>query len=173
MRTRIMPKGLQIYLFKKLFRKWNAYRERESEGYDVAAEMDKVDWSAVVDETQTFRENLHELQENYPEYGWYDWEAEERERAREQERVFREMADSEPGREPEDSTPEEDVEPEDSEGWPIEQTDDDEIHSIEVEVEPHRTRAKGKQYLYGRIQLSVDQNWIGLTAKISVSVPRT
>jgi len=173
MRTRKMPKGLQIHMFKKLFLKWNAWRAREIVSYDVSAEMDHVDWDAVLEDSATFHENLGNLKQNYPEYSWYDWEAEERERAREQERVFREMADSGPEREPEDSIVEDDVEPENSEGWHIEQTNEYAIHSIEVEVEPHRTRAKGKQYLYGRIQLSVDPNWIGLTAKIDVFVPRT
>jgi len=172
-----MPKGLQIYMFKKLFLKCNAWRARETASsrtpFDVSAEMDNVDWDAVLEDDATFNENLGNLKQNYPEYDWHDWEAEELERAREQEMIWHEMANSEPEREPDDSIPEDDAEPEDTGGWHIEQTDEYDIHSIEVEIGPHRTRSKGRRYLYGRIQLSVSEDWVGLPAKISVSVPRT
>jgi hypothetical protein len=134
--------------------------------------MDNVDWDAVLEDNATFNENLRNLKHNYPEYSWHDWEAKEREKDLGEEIAWRDMVNSEPETEPVDSIPEQDVEPEDSGGWHIEQTDDWEIHSIEVEIEPHRTRVKEKHYLYGRIQLSVDPDWIGLTAKINVLIPR-
>lgn len=163
-----MPKALQMFLLKKRF-----------------GNLDLVDWDAIVDSMLTFPENLHNIERNRIEEiehaqheGGYKTESEKKVEladiawAKELEYMWRLMQEQDIEPEQEEAVPVEDVEPEDSESWRIEQTDDGEIHSIEVEVEPHRTRAKGKQYLYGRIQLSVDQNWIGLTAKISVFVPR-
>ena len=63
-KRRVMPIGLQIYNFKRLFLKANADRE------DPAAEMDNIDWEAVLDETLSFSENVHNLKTNYPEYLW-------------------------------------------------------------------------------------------------------
>lgn len=69
-------------------------------------------------------------------------------------------------------TVEEDAQLVESGGWRIDQTEDGEIHSIEVEIEPHQVKAKGKEYLYGRIQLSLDPRRIGLIARISVNIPK-
>lgn len=173
--ARTMPIGLQEYMFKKLFKKWNAWREREHEGYDVSAEMDNIDWEAVLEDGVAFHENRHSLERNYPEYTWYNFDAEEERRAKEHEMALAELAkrpENEYEAEPYSAVPEEDMEPENSEDWQVEQTEDGEMHSIEVEIKPLFTKAKGKQYLYGRIQLSVDGNWIGLIAKINVLVPK-
>lgn len=175
MRTRTMPLGLQKYMFKKLFKKWNAWHERNREGYDASAEMDNIDWEMVLEEGATFHENLESLERNYPKYTWYNFDAKEERRAKEYEAALAELverAEKQYEVEPVEAVPEEDMEPENPEGWQVEQTENGEIHSIEVEIEPHTTNAKGKRYLYGRIQLSIDPNWIGLTAKISVVIPK-
>jgi len=59
-----MPKNLQIYNFKQIFLKAN----RDFD--DPSAEMDNIDWEAVIDSTLSFGENLHNLEENYPQYRW-------------------------------------------------------------------------------------------------------
>jgi hypothetical protein len=163
-----MPKGLQIYMYKKLFLKWNADRR------DNTAEMDNIDWDAVIDPTMNFHENLHNLKNNYPEYSWSDWRAELDKQQQEQEAAVAELVERgkdqyQPDTETDSAK---DVQPEDTDRWHMEQTEEWEIHSIEIEIQPHNTQSKGKLYNYGRVQVSVDPKWVGLVAKISVQVPK-
>jgi hypothetical protein len=163
-----MPKALQIFLLKKRF-----------------GNLDLIDWDAIVDSGLTFPENLHNIERNHIDEiehaqheGGYKTESEKEVEladiawAKELEYMVRLMQEYDMEPEQEEVVPAEDSEPEDSEGWRIEQTDDWEIHSVEVEIQWHKTRTKGKDYQYGRIQLSVDPNWIGLPAKVSISIPR-
>ena len=41
----------------------------------------------------------------------------------------------------------------------------------DIIVKPHKVRAKGKTYLHGRIQLTIDKELIGHKAKVSVVIP--
>ena len=42
-----------------------AYRERDYPTYDVVAEIDRINWNAIVDPSQSFHENLEDLKNNY------------------------------------------------------------------------------------------------------------
>lgn len=163
-----MPKALQVFLLRKRF-----------------GNLDLIDWNAIVDGDLTFPENLHNIERNHIEEiehaqheGGYKTESEKKVEladiawAKELEQMWRLMQEPDRELEQEEVVPAEDSEPEYSEGWRVEQTDDWEIHSKEVEIEPHKTKSKCKDYLYGRIQLSVDPSWIGLHAKINVLVPK-
>ncbi len=54
--------------------------------------------------------------------------------------------------------------------WKIEQTVGIETRTIELEVLPHRTMAKGKPYECGRIQQTVDKKLVGCPVTISIKV---
>ena len=166
-----MPKAMQIYIFKKRF-----------------GNLDAVDWDALVDEELTLPENLWNLKENHSDeilkarhgagyseeedaqvFGWDNWASFQEDLAR----YFWESAQQYEWEieKDEPDAPEDETEYEETEGWHIEKTEGGEVHTIEVEIEPRRVVAKGKPYDYGRIQLNVNQRWVGLTAKISVNIP--
>jgi hypothetical protein len=163
-----MPKNLQIFLFKKRF-----------------GVNDTIDWDAIVDETLTFPENLRNIETDH----LYEIESAQHQLgmktesekkveleaellAKHDEDMMREQAESILEAEPEEAIVEEDTGSVESNGWQIEQTEDGETHSIEIEIEPHQVTAKGREYLYGRIQLSLDPKFIGLIARVIVAVPK-
>ena len=49
--------------FKELFNNCarKSLRERDYPTYDVVAEIDRIDWDAIVDPSQSFHENLEDL----------------------------------------------------------------------------------------------------------------
>lgn len=161
-----MPKEMQIYIFKKRF-----------------GISDTVDWRAIVDERLTFPENFTNLKEHYCDeilkarheagytddddakvFGWDDWTSSWENSLESVWQYEWEIEKDEP------DAPEDEAEYQEAEGWHVEKTDEGEVHTIEVEVEPHRVVAKSKTYDYGRIQLNVSQRWVGLIAKISVNI---
>jgi len=163
-----MPKALQIYILKKRF-----------------GDLDSFTLEDYVDEELTLPENLWNLKNNHSyeilkarheagysddddakAFGWDDWASSQEETWKEIQNYVYETEEEEI------DTSGDEVELQEDEGWQVEQTDNWEIHSIEGEIQPHKIQSKGKQYIYGRIQLSVDSNWVGLPAKISVQVPR-
>lgn len=56
-------------------------------------------------------------------------------------------------------------------GYTIIRVDHD-LMTTRVKIAEHKSSAKGRKYRYGRIQLSVPEEWIGLTAWIYVGVPK-
>jgi hypothetical protein len=180
-----MPKKMQIACFKRLFPIWNRWREKDCTAYvyDVTAEMDSIDWD-IIEEGVNFHENLHMLKTDYPEYTWskadipqnvveryqagLDPTPEEEEALREQHEELHEVEQQQEIPMPEGL----DSEPEAIAGvWKLEKTASGEIRTIEVEVEPHTVKSKGKVYTYGRIQLIVPGDLLGYRAKISIFVP--
>ena len=162
-----MPKALQVYLLKKRF-----------------GDLDTFTFADYVDETLTLPENLWNLKENHNEeilkarheagysdeenarvFDWDDWAPPQEEFWKEIQKYDWEIEKEEP------DVCEDEIELKEEEGWHVEKTEEGEVHTIEVEVEPHRVVAKGKTYDYGRIQLNVSQRWVGLNAKISVNIP--
>ena len=181
--TRVMPKEMQIANFKRLFRIWNRQLEHENPDFVAADKIDEIDWESVVAAGQTYRENLDDLKNNYPDYYW-SYVKREREREAEAERLQLEAHNEEirlqhealfEEQQQEIATPEDLV----SEGeiekplgvWKVEPTEGGEIRLIEVEIIPHSVKSKGKAYSYGRIQLTVPNDLLGYRAKISVFVP--
>jgi len=53
-------------------------------------------------------------------------------------------------------------------GWQMLQTKEGEGYETEVEIKRHMSVAQGKPYSYGRIQLTVDESWVGMRAKVVV-----
>jgi hypothetical protein len=169
--TRVMPLKLQIYMFKRLFLKWNDDRE------DNTAEMDNIDWEMTLHPDSPFSENLFFLNERYPEYHWRDWKREIKNRQDDRRREMKENLPKLVARgkiQHEAEFEEEHVSVPESvpKSWNKRKAASGEIHSTEVEIQLFKTSAKGKPYTYGRIQLTVDPNWVGLKAKISVFVPK-
>jgi len=162
-----MPKALQMYVLKKHFGKLDSFTIDE-----------------YVDDHLTLPENLWNLEKNHSEdilkariemgyteaenarlFGWDDWAVSREDFWKEAQEYEWEMEKDEP------DVSEAEIEPQEDEGWHVEKTEEGEVHTIEVEVEPHRVVAKSKTYDYGRIQLNVNQGWVGLIAKISVNIP--
>ena len=159
-----MPKGLQVYILKKIF-----------------GDLDNFTFEDFVDEDLTLPENLWNLNANHRDeilnarhkagykeeddaraFGWDDY-------ATSQEEIWKEMQKHACELEKDETDfSEDEIEPQEEKGWQIEQTENGEIHSVEVEIEPHRIKAKGKQYIYGRIQHLVTPEWIGLKSIESV-----
>jgi hypothetical protein len=165
--TRVMPLGLQIYLFKKRFLRCNIDRS------DPVGDMDNIDWD-ILERGMNYHENLGDLKNNYPEYSWDDWREEQENFEKELEIGLLEAEERalKTGRiSTEDEYSEEDIQPNHFEI--VEENPNDWIiHTFEIEVKPHKTTAKGNEYLYGRIQLLVDPNLIGLPAKITIATPK-
>lgn len=136
--SRVMPKALQIYTYKRIFLSANADLE------DPEAEMENVDWESVIDDTLTFGENRQNLEENYPQYSWESPKEERKHK------------------------------------WQSEYSDDSVVYTTEVAIKPHEVKreydtqlqgTKSRNYRHGRIQVTVDERWIGHKAKISVRIP--
>ena len=147
-KDRIMPKALQVHMFQKLFLKANADRN------DPTAEMDNIDWQAVVDETLHYQENLCELQRNYPEHSWTLESYEEMTEEHEDEHKWH--------KEPEFETCP-------NCGHTITRNHRDVWHRV-TEIKQHKSG--GGKHVYGRIQLTTPKEWIGRTAWIYVGVPK-
>jgi hypothetical protein len=177
MSIRVMPIKMQIYNLKKHFLKCNADRE------DNHAEMDNIDFDQIVVDGESYPENLQHLANAYPEYHWVDFRAAEKKqetwelrelKVRVKEEREKHEASYEIEQQQEMPIPEEaEAEPEVPLGdWRVEKTALGELHTIEVEVEPHIVKSKGKPYTYGRIQLTVSGDLLGCRAKISILVPK-
>jgi hypothetical protein len=182
---RMMPKKMQIYNFKRFFLLWNKKLEKENPHFAASDQIDLIDWESFVVEGQTFEENRCDLKNNYPEYFWSRADAtvmENKLKEFEDEQIHASKVQVEESREQHEAlyeaeqhqevpVLEEVEEPETPAGeWKIEQSEGVEIHTIELEVLPHRTNSKGKTYEYGRIQLIVDKNLVGCPVKISIKV---
>jgi hypothetical protein len=184
--TRVMPKKMQIASFKRLFPIWNKWREEECTDYDVTAERDNVDWD-IIEEGANYHENLQMLKNNYPEYTWSkadipqkmleQYQAELDGRLEEDAEAVRLQHEALYEAEQQQEIPiPESVEPEEAEletlgVWKVEKTALGELHTIEAEIIPHTVKSKGKVYTYGRIQLTVPEDFLGHRAKISIFVP--
>jgi len=158
MTDKVMPLGLQKYTIKKVFLKWNP-----------DGEPDNLDWDAL-EKGATFGENLENMKSMHPEYIWDDllwrkWKYEEQARE-EQAKHDLEKVLSDAGVS-EDSV--ESFSKNADTGWQVERTELGETYSTVVEIKRHTAVAKGKKYAYGRIQITVDPEWVGLKATISVS----
>jgi hypothetical protein len=186
MSVRVMPKEMQIIVFKRLFLIWNAWREEEIPGYDVSAQIDEIDWEKHVISGQTFNENRYDLKNNFPEYTWSTNDIPEKVEERLQEELGyqietqverdREQHEAlyEEEQQQEVSIPEEaETEPEAPPGkYKVEKTAIGEIWTFEIEVKPHTQKTKGKTYEFGRVQLNVDKNLVGCPVKISIMIPK-
>lgn len=165
---KVMPLGLQKYTLTRTFNRLNPN-----------AEPDNLDWDWL-DDKCSFEENLANMKQGNPDYVWYEpldeYDIERIEMDRllqekyetigvllsagldeEAEKVSKEMDEIEARFSKKFDT-----------GWHVEQTEDGEKHTIEVEIKQHPVFRNGKKYPYGRIQLTVDPAWVGLRAKISV-----
>jgi len=184
---RVMPKNMQIACLKRWFLTWNKWRDEER-GYDVSTKLAEIDWNNFVTEGQTLSENLNDLKNNYPEYSWAkddNYEAKEevavlnlQAQMEEQAKVDTERHEAQYQEEQAQSTDNLDkvhepisVEPPLGE-WQIEKTETAEVHTIFVEIKPHKVHAKGKDYYCGRIQQTISGDFLGLRAKIIVEVPK-
>jgi DNA polymerase III delta prime subunit len=58
------------------------------------------------------------------------------------------------------------------EGWQVLQTKEGEFYVTDVEIKRHMSVAQGRPYSYGRIQLTLDESWVGLKAKVTVMKPK-
>jgi len=132
---RRMPVSLQIHNLKRVFVRANPYLE------DPYAEMDNIDWVEILDKTLHFDENLHNFEEEYPQYRW---------------RVPKKKKSPEKTR---------------HEWKKVAVRNKINVYTTKVEIKPHKVKAKNRTYLHGRIQVSVDKKWIGCRATISVGVP--
>ncbi len=185
MPSRVMPKNMQINAFKKLFVIWNKPLEKENPIFCAEDQIDLIDWKAYVTEGQTFNENLKDLENNYPEFYWTHVAKERAAKQRNEEAVLAEQVKENTEQHealyideqkqdipiPEDSSETERIEPPLGE-WQIEKNEKFEVHTITIEIQPHRVTSKGKAYDFGRIQLNVPGDFIGLRAKVIVEVPK-
>jgi len=132
---RRMPIPLQIYNFKRLFLRANDDLD------DPYAEMDNIDWKASLDKTLHFRENLHNFEEEYPQYRWT---VPKKKKALEKiKHEWKKFA----------------------------VRDKFVVYTTKVKIKPHKVKAKHRTYLHGRIQVTVDQKWIGHKATVSLRIP--
>lgn len=130
-----MPKALQIENFKRLFL-------RANDDYDDPdAEMANIDFENAVEDDLSFRENLRNFEEQYPQYRW---KVPKKNPLGEERPVWKSKFDLE--------------------GNTV-------AYTAIVLVKPHRVTAKNRTYLHGRIQATVDRKWIGCKAKVSIQVP--
>jgi len=118
-------------------------------------DLDQIDWQSIVDGGLTFPENVCSIEQYYMDEinraqyeSGYKTESEKQAQA-EWSQELRALK-----------------------AWHIEQEDDAEIHSVEVEIVPHKVRVRGKEYTYGRIQSCCNAKLIGLRAKVTVTYTR-
>jgi len=169
MKDKVMNLGLQKHTIRKIFNRLNP-----------KAEPDNLNWDCL-DNKCCLAENLLNMEETNSEYKWVDDDVllrkyEELEHGRilqEKRETLETLQNAGLDEEAKKVSKEiDEIEARFSKkfdtGWHMEQTENGEMHTIEVEIKPHKTSVKGKKYSYGRIQLTVDPAWIGLKAKISV-----
>jgi hypothetical protein len=168
MKDGVMPLGLQKYTLLKRFNKLNP---------DAEAEYLDWDW---LDDKCCYDENLLNMKQGNPAYVWYKPLDEQDIERMETDRLIQEKLDTlrilqNAGLDEEAQKVSKEIDEIEASfskkfdtGWHVEQTEEGEMHTIEVEIKPHKTGAKGKKYSYGRIQLTVDPALVGLKAKISV-----
>jgi len=175
---------MQIASFKRLFLIWNKQLERENPDFCASDKIDEIDWESVVAGGLNFNENLENLKNNYPDYYWsYVTREREEEASYERCRIEDEnetirlqhealFEEEQQQDNPISGVIEPEAEPEKPLGvWEVEKIASGEIRTIEVEILPHQVKSKGKIYPFGRIQLTMPEDLIGLRAKISVFVP--
>jgi len=168
MKDRFMPLGLQKYTILKIFNRLNP-----------DAEADNLDWDWL-DDKSLLVENLLNMKQGNPDYVWNDPLDEEDIEQMETDRLIEEKLEiletlHSAGLDEEAEKVSKEIDEivarfskKFDTGWHVEQTENGEMHTIDVEIKPHKTSAKGKKYSYGRIQLTVDPALVGLKAKISV-----
>jgi hypothetical protein len=168
MKDRFMPLRLQKYTILKIFNRLNP-----------DAEPDNLDWDWLDDES-LLDENLLNMKQGNPDYVWNDPLDEQDIERMETDRLIQEKLEKletlqNAGLDEEAKKVSKEIDEilesfskKFDTGWHAKRTENGEMHTIEVEIKPHKTSAKGKKYSYGRIQLTVDPAWIGLKAKISV-----
>jgi hypothetical protein len=169
MTNRVMPLGLQKYTITRIFKRLNPKNDPED-----------LDWDGL-DDKCCLGGNLENMQELNPQYIWVDEDIiirkyedlEHRRLVQEKLGEYQSLLTAGLDEEAEKVSKEiDEIEARFNKkydtGWHVEQTEDDEMHTIEIEIKPRPVFRNGKKYPYGRIQLNVDPAWVGLKAKISV-----
>lgn len=139
-----MPINMQIAVIKRILPQANPWLTN-LDFVPIEGEGTQ-DWAETLDDSVTLPENIYELERRFPLVRW---------RVPEKKRIS----------------------PDKAKRWERTQMyagpkRDSYFQVADVLVKPHKVKAKGKTYLHGRIQLTLDQEMIGRRARVSVVIPR-
>lgn len=140
----VMPINLQIETIKRILEAANPHIIEDSNYIPGPSSAVETYWPDYLDDALTLPENIDNLEQHFPQVRW---------RVPEREPAF-----DKPGK----------WRQEDRNAGP---DGNDYSLSAKILVQPHKVSAKGKSYMHGRIQITVDKELIGKEADIQVYIP--
>jgi len=138
---RVMQIEMQIVVIKRNLRRYNPWLQDVS--LVPGPDSDEEEWEDELDSSLTLTENLKHLEERYPTVRWRA----RRKPVRRGKPIRWKSEDAYAGR----------------------NADSYKLRVVAL-VKPHETKAKGKTYRCGRIQLTLNEKFIGQKAKVSVFI---